>query len=212
MFLTLGLLVNPKDLISISWLGLLIGIFMIIFARPVSVLLCLLPFRKMTFKSRLYVCWVGLRGAVPIIFATYPLIANIPGAHQIFNIVFFITLLSLLIQGTSVTHIARLLGVSIKNKKMAKEFEMELPEEVKSVFSEIIVTQDMLIQGDHLIDIPLPDNTLVVLVKRFNHFFVPNGCSQLFPNDKLLIISDNEKELKQVYNTLGIEEFTIPKN
>ena len=83
MFLTLGLLVNPKDLISISWLGLLIGIFMIIFARPVSVLLCLLPFRKMTFKSRLYVCWVGLRGAVPIIFATYPLIANIPGAHQI---------------------------------------------------------------------------------------------------------------------------------
>ena len=212
MFLTLGLLVNPKDLISISWLGLLIGIFMIIFARPVSVLLCLLPFRKMTFKSRLYVCWVGLRGAVPIIFATYPLIANIPGAHQIFNIVFFITLLSLLIQGTSVTHIARLLGVSIKNKKMAKEFEMELPEEVKSVFSEIIVTQDMLIQGDHLIDIPLPDNTLVVLVKRFNHFFVPNGCSQLFPNDKLLIISDNEKELKQVYNTLGIEEFTITKN
>ena len=190
MFLTLGLLVNPKDLISISWLGLLIGIFMIIFARPVSVLLCLLPFRKMT----------------------YPLIANIPGAHQIFNIVFFITLLSLLIQGTSVTHIARLLGVSIKNKKMAKEFEMELPEEVKSVFSEIIVTPDMLIQGDHLIDIPLPDNTLVVLVKRFNHFFVPNGCSQLFPNDKLLIISDNEKELKQVYNTLGIEEFTITKN
>ena len=94
---------------------------------------------------------------------------------------------------------------------MAKEFEMELPEEVKSVFSEIIVTPDMLIQGDHLIDIPLPDNTLVVLVKRFNHFFVPNGCSQLFPNDKLLIISDNEKELKQVYNTLGIEEFTITK-
>ena len=89
---------------------------------------------------------------------------------------------------------------------------MELPEEVKSVFSEIIVTPDMLIQGDHLIDIPLPDNTLVVLVKRFNHFFVPNGCSQLFPNDKLLIISDNEKELKQGYNTLGIEEFTITKN
>ena len=77
---------------------------------------------------------------------------------------------------------------------MAKEFEMELPEEVKSVFSEIIVTQDMLIQGDHLIDIPLPDNTLVVLVKRFNHFFVPNGCSQLYPNDKHLINSDNEKE------------------
>ena len=82
MFLTLGLLVNPKDLISISWLGLLIGIFMIIFARPVSVLLCLLPFRKMTFKSRLYVCWVGLRGAVPIIFATYPQHTGSPSDFQ----------------------------------------------------------------------------------------------------------------------------------
>ena len=95
---------------------------------------------------------------------------------------------------------------------MAKEFEMELPEEVKSVFSEIIVTPDMLIQGDHLIDIPLPDNTPGRSRQTLQSFFVPNGCSQLFPNDKLLIISDNEKELKQVYNTLGIEEFTITKN
>ena len=212
MFLALGLLVNPKELISISWVGLLIGIFMIIIARPVSILLCLLPFRMMTFPSRLYVCWVGLRGAVPIIFATYPLLAGVPGAQKIFNIVFFITLLSLLIQGTSVTYVARKLGVSFKNKKITKEFEMELPEEVKSIFSEIIVTPDMLTSGDYLINIPLPDNTLVVLVKRFNHFFVPNGCSQLFPNDKLLIISDNEEELKKVYETLGIEEYTISKN
>lgn len=212
MFLTLGLLVNPKELISVSWIGLLIGIFMIIVARPASVLLCLLPFRKMTFKSRLYVSWVGLRGAVPIIFATYPLIANIPGAPQIFNIVFFITLLSLLLQGTSVSFIAQQLGLTIQHKEITKEFEMELPEEVKSVFSEIIVTADMLSKGDYLIDIPLPDNTLVVLVKRFDHFFVPNGCSQLFPNDKLLIISDNEAELRHIYETLGIDEFTITKN
>lgn len=212
MFLALGLLVNPKELINIGWVGLLIGVFMIIVARPASVLLCLLPFRKMTFASRLYVCWVGLRGAVPIIFATYPLLAGVPGAHQIFNIVFFITLLSLLIQGSTVTFIARKLKVSFKNKNIIKEFEMELPEEVKSVFSEIIVTQDMLTEGDYLIDVPLPENTLVVLVKRFDHFFVPNGCTQLFPNDKLLIISDNEEELKKVYETLGIEEYTISKN
>ena len=213
MFLMLGLLVNPHEMLPVMLTAVLVSVFMTFVARPLSVWLSLLPFgRKITNKSKLFISWVGIRGAAPIIFATYPVMAQVDGASQIFNIVFFITLLSLLIQGTSVTHIARLLGVSIKNKKMAKEFEMELPEEVKSVFSEIIVTQDMLIQGDHLIDIPLPDNTLVVLVKRFNHFFVPNGCSQLFPNDKLLIISDNEKELKQVYNTLGIEEFTITKN
>ena len=212
MFLSLGLLVNPKELIHVSWIGLLIGFFMILFARPLSVLICLAPFKMMTFKSRLYVCWVGLRGAVPIIFATYPLIAGIPGASQIFNIVFFITLLSLLIQGTSVSYIARKLGLTYKNNSMTKEFEMELPEEVKSIFSEIIVSIDMLTQGDRLINIPLPDNTLVVLVKRYNHYFVPNGCSQLFPNDKLLIISDNETQLKEVYESLGIEEYTITKN
>lgn len=212
MFLTLGLLVNPKELLGVAWIGLLIGIFMIIVARPVSVLLCLLPFRRITFRSRLYISWVGLRGAVPIIFATYPLIADIPEARQIFNIVFFITLLSLLIQGTSVGYMARKLGLAFKKQKITKEFEMELPENVKSVFSEIIVSQDMLAEGDHLINIPLPDNTLVVLVKRFDHYFVPNGCSQLLPNDRLLIISDNEMELKHIYQTLGIEEYTITKN
>ncbi len=212
MFLTLGLLVKPQELWSIAWIGLLIGIFMIIIARPASVLLCLWPFRRMTFRSRLYVCWVGLRGAVPIIFATYPLLAHIPQARQIFNIVFFITLLSLLIQGTTVGYMAKKLKVAFKSSTLIKEFDMDLPEEVKSVFSEIIVSSDMLEKGDHLINIPLPDNTLVVLVKRFNHFFVPNGCSQLFPNDKLLIISDNENELKKIYQILGIEEYTMTKN
>lgn len=211
MFLSLGLLVNPKDLLHIAWIGLLIGFFMILIARPVSVLLCLAPFRKMTFKSRLYVCWVGLRGAVPIIFATYPLIAGIEGAHQIFNIVFFITLLSLLIQGTTVSSVARKLKLAFKPKRMPKVFDMELPDEVKSVLSEIIVNADMLMESDRLINIPLPDNTLVVLVKRFNHFFVPNGHTQLFPDDKLLIISDNETELRHVYETLGIEDFNVTK-
>ena len=80
MFLTLGLLVNPRDLLPIAGLGLLVGFFMIILARPISVFLCLAPFRQMSTKAKVYVSWVGLRGAVPIIFATYPLIAQIPYA------------------------------------------------------------------------------------------------------------------------------------
>lgn len=212
MFLTLGLLVNPMELLDIAWIGLLIGLFMIFFARPVSMLLCLLPFKYMTFKSRLFISWIGLRGAVPIIFATYPLIAGIPDARQIFNIVFFITLLSLLLQGTSITYVANLLKLSFKEKAMTKEFEMELPESVKSVISEMIITSDTLLQGDLLTDLPLPDNTLVVLVKRDNRFFVPNGHTQLFENDKLIIISDNEDELKRIYETLGIEDYTLTKS
>ena len=212
MFLALGLLVNPRELVDVAWIGLLIGIFMIIIARPASVLLCLLPFKWMTFNSRLFVSWIGLRGAVPIIFATYPLLAGTPGAKQIFNIVFFITLLSLLIQGTTVSFSAKFLKLSFREKKIPKAFEMELPEEVKSVMSEITVTKDMLSGGDFLTDLPLPNNTLVVLIKRFGRFFVPNGCSQLFENDQLLIISDNEKDLKNIYETLGVEDYTITKN
>ena len=98
MFITLGLLVNPHEMLDTAVVALLIGVFMIVVARPFSVFACLLPFRKISTKAKLFVSWVGLRGAVPIIFATYPVIANIEGSNQLFNIVFFITLLSLVIQ------------------------------------------------------------------------------------------------------------------
>ena len=111
MFITLGLLVNPHELLPVAGIGLTVGIFMIIFARPITVFLCLLPFRNFTTKAKLYISWVGLRGAVPIIFATYPLIAGIENANLIFNVVFFITILSLLVQGTTVTHVARWLHI-----------------------------------------------------------------------------------------------------
>lgn len=118
MFLTLGLLVNPHEMLDISVTALLIGVFMILIARPVSVFLCLLPFKGITNKARVFISWVGLRGAVPIIFATYPVIAQIPGSNQLFNIVFFITLLSLTIQGMTIS-------------KMARWLKLDLPEEKK---------------------------------------------------------------------------------
>ena len=88
LFLTLGLLVNPHELLDVAGVALLIGAFMILIARPLSVFLCLLPFPKMSSRAKCFVSWVGLRGAVPIIFATYPVLAQIEGASQIFNIVF----------------------------------------------------------------------------------------------------------------------------
>lgn len=212
MFLSLGLLVNLKDLWGVAHIGLMIGIFLIFIARPLAVFLCLLPFRKMTLAGRIFVSWIGLRGAVPIIFATYPLLANIEGASQIFNIVFFITILSLLIQGTTVSGTARLLGLAHTVRQKPNEFDMELSEDIKSIVAEASVTSDLLTEGDRLQDLHLPKNTLVIMIKRYENYFVPNGHTRLLPGDKLLLLSDNEEELRYTLAHLGIEEYTLRRN
>lgn len=193
MFLCLGLLVNPHELLDIALVAMLIGIFMIVIGRPLSVFLCLLPFgKRITNRSRLFVSWVGLRGAVPIIFATYPVVAKVPGADVIFNIVFFITILSLVIQGTSVSWVARLLKLSTPLEKTGNEFGVELPEEIDSDLSDMTVTTEMLEEGDTLKDITLPNGALVMIVKRGTEFLIPNGSLKLHLGDKLLLISDKK--------------------
>lgn len=211
MFLTLGLLVTPSQLPPIAGIGLIIGVFVIIVARPVSVLVCLLPFRNFSTRARLYISWVGLRGAVPIIFATYPMLAGVENSGLIFNIVFFITLISLLVQGTTVGTMAKWLHL-IAPEKNKKNFDVQLPEEIKSSMSEIEINDRTLANGNRLMDMILPDNTLAVMVKRDNNFFVPKGHTVLIPGDKLLVISDNEEELRKAYEALGIKEYSIEKN
>lgn len=214
LFLTLGLLVNPSELVPVLIPGIIISIFMILIGRPLVVYLCLIPFRKISFKDKAYVSWVGLRGAVPIIFAILPLAADVPGARTIFNIVFILTIVSLLFQGTSLPAIARWLGLAEKPKqyKPFKAFDVELPEEIKSAMSEILVTEETLKHGKNLIEMPLPEKTLVVMVKRGEQFFVPTGQTELHAGDKLLVISDDEKALKETYKNIGISDFSYQKN
>ena len=211
MFLSLGLLVNPHELLPVTHIGLGIGIFMIVIARPVSVFLSLLPYKNFSWQARLYISWVGLRGAVPIIFATYPLLAGIEHAQWFFNIVFFITILSLLVQGTTVTYVARLLHL-IDKPEAKEEFGMELSEDIRSVMSEIDLTPEVLAHGNRLMDLNLPDHTLAVMVKRDGRYFIPTGKTILKANDKLLMISDNDKALLQSYEMLGIKDYTLKQN
>ena len=211
MFLSLGLLVNPHELLPVTHIGLGIGIFMIMIARPVSVFLSLLPYKNFSWRARLYISWVGLRGAVPIIFATYPLLAGIEHAQWFFNIVFFITILSLLVQGTTVTYVARLLHL-IDKPEAKEEFGMELSEDIRSVMSEIDLTPEVLAHGNRLMDLNLPDHTLAVMVKRDGRYFIPTGKTILKANDKLLMISDNDKALLQSYEMLGIKDYTLKQN
>lgn len=192
MFLCLGLLVNPHELIGVAGIAILVGVFMILIGRPASVLLSLLPFRKITPRSRLFISWVGLRGAVPIIFATYPVVANIEGSNIIFNVVFFITILSLIIQGTTVSLIARKLGLSEPLPATGNEFGVELPEEIGTDLRDFTVTDEILSNGNTLKDMNLPAGTLVMIVKRGDEYLIPNGSLELHVGDKLLLISERD--------------------
>ena len=209
MFLTLGILVNPKELLPIMGIGMAVSLFMIFFSRPVSVWICLLPFKKVTIKARHYVSWVGLRGAAPILFATYPLTSGIEVGGMIFNIVFFVTLVSLLVQGTSVPSVARILGLAggaNKQKNKLHTFDVEISDEIKSIMTELTLTEEHLSHGKRIMDMPMPENTLAVMVKRDEHYFVPKGATELEPGDSLLLISDNEKTLQETYEQLGTSD------
>ena len=165
------------------------------------------PFKNLTFKAKLFVSWIGLRGAVPIIFATYPWVSGLPQAKMIFNIVFFITIISLLFQGTSVALVAGWLGLSKKvvEKPKLTDFDFEFSDEIKSATSEIRVKENMLKNGDLLMDIDLPDNTLVVMIKRENQYFVPRGNTKLQEGDSMLVITDSEEAMNETYRSLGID-------
>jgi len=208
MFLTLGLLVNPDELVPIIVPGLIISFLMIFISRPLTVFLCLLPFPKMPVKDKTYISWVGLRGAVPIIFAIIPLAENVPHARLIFNIVFFCTLISLLVQGTSLPIVAKKLGLAEKPSriKKPKSFDVDFSDDYKSVTTEIEITPQALAKGNRLIDLALPEKTLVVMVRRDDKYFVPTGSTDLKEQDKLLIITDNHEALAETYKNLGVDE------
>ena len=198
MFLMLGLLVNPSELLGVAILGLMVGVFMILISRPASVFLCMAPFRKFTLKAKMYVSWVGLRGAVPIIFATYPLVAGLEHANLIFNTVFFITIVSLLVQGTTVSPMAKLLKLSTDIEEAG--FDIDIPEEMKAALTEMEVKADFLAGGNTLKDIKLKPNTLVMMIRRGDNYIVPKGDTEIEVGDKILFISTNAAELPEDYS------------
>ncbi len=207
LFLTIGLLVDLDQLLQpeVLLLGGAVGLFLILMARPITVFTCLAPFRRFSTKARMYISWVGLRGAVPIIFATYPIVAGIDDGSLIFNVVFMGTLFSLLIQGTTVSAMANWLGLAFEEKEPL--FKVGIPDSIKSNFSELVVTDSMLNKGCTLRDIDIADNTLVVMISRNNAYFVPRGNTELMVGDRLLVVSDrSEEELQQMYTDLGIHE------
>ncbi len=195
MFLSLGLLVNPLEMVGIAVLGGAIGLFMIFVSRPLAVFTSLVPFRKLTARMKLYISWVGLRGAVPIIFATYPMVAGVENSDIIFNTVFFITIISLLIQGTTVNSAAKMLGLAVEEKNIG--FGINLPDNIKAQLSELEVDDHFLAQGTTLKELQLPKGKLVIMIRREEEYIVPKGDTPLMKGDILLLISEEPQGMDE---------------
>ncbi len=191
MFLTLGLLVFPSRLLAIAGPGLLITLFLMFVARPLSVFISLY-FSKFTFRYKAFISWVGLRGSVPIILATFPLIAGIDKSDTIFNIVFFIVLLSTLLQGTSIPSIAKLLGVDAPfSSKHRYPIEFEHTDDLNTRLMDFTIPYDSWMNKKTIAEISLPDDSLITLVVRNDDFIVPSGKTIIESGDVLLILVNN---------------------
>jgi len=198
LFLTLGLLVFPSRVIPYIGIGLLISIFLIVVARPIGVFISLIFF-KMKLRRRFYISWVGLRGAVPIVFATYPLLAGIEKADMIFNIVFFISITSVLIQGTTLSVIAKWLRVSLpEEEKPISETDKFISDITKTAMKEITVSPDCNAVNKMIVDIGFPKEAIIAMVKRNDKYLTPSGSTIIEPNDVLLILSDSKEGINKV--------------
>lgn len=202
MFLTLGLLVNPRDLLPTAGQALACALVLVFLARPLSVYLSLARAR-MPLNEKSMVAWVGLRGAVPIVLATFPLLAGVPEATTLFNIVFFIVLTSVLLQGTTLTLVARWLHVR-EQVPVTPAYPITYTPTAhgKGDMVEVDVRAGSAAAGQRIVDLRLPPEALLILVHRAGEFLIPKGATQLLPGDSVLVLADGEA-LDVVRDRLG---------
>lgn len=206
LFLTLGLLVYPSRIVPVIGIGLLISVFLIIIARPLSIWLCMIWF-KLQRRSLWFISWVGLRGAVPIVFATYPLLAGAPKAEMIFNIVFFISLTSVLIQGTTLPVVAKWLSLTLPVKvKQRTTTDIVLSDSIKSLLTEIVIPEGCPSVGKEIVELGMPKTTLISFIERAGKFITPNGSTVIEARDRLFVLSENPDALQGVFRCLSVNQ------
>ncbi len=200
LFLALGIFVFPSEILPVLVPGIIISLALIFIARPVAVHLSLLPW-KMKKNEKLMISWVGLRGAAPIVLATFPFLAGVPQAHVFFNIVFFMVIASALLQGTSIPFVARLLDLSTPLPGRSRfGMELEHREESESELVELVIPPGSPASGKQIVNLGLPFGTLIILIAKGKEQFSPRGDTVLEEGDTLLTLttSDNVSAVRRI--------------
>lgn len=206
LFLTLGLLVFPSHILPVVGIGLIVSAFLILIARPLAVWISTIPF-KMKTAERVYISWAGLRGAVPIVFATYPLLAGIYKAELIFNIVFFVSVSSVLVQGTTLAYFARWVGVALPEKERPlSPTEAFLEEYPRTAMEEILIEPGNVVAGKMIVDIAFPKTAIIAMIKRGEQYITPNGATEIEENDIMIVLSTSAEGLGEVKKCLCLHQ------
>ena len=198
IFLTLGLLVNPSHLPAVALAGVAIAFWIMFVARPMGVFLSLLLSRY-NIKEKMFISWVGLRGVVPIVLATYPFGANLPRSELIFNTIFFVVFISIIIQGMTLEKAAQKCGV--KEEVAAEEVEMSNLPIFYHTLRQYTIRFGSEIIGKNLAELELPSDFLVLLVKRKGEYVKPTGSSVFEEGDLLLIQCEDENKYNEIIKT-----------
>jgi len=213
MFIMLGLLITPSSLIDVWWQGLLIALILVFVARPIAVI----PFmRFFGFNSRetLLISWVGLRGSVPIILAIFPLMFGLESASLIFNVVFFVVLISAIVQGSSLAWIARRLNLILPAPKSpAATLEITTIGEVDAEIVEYTLSENSRAVGRALSHMALPEGVIVAMIVRAEQVLSPRGSTVLSANDHVFIVLKNDSQamVEQVFSDKGFCSKTPPQ-
>ncbi len=192
MFLTLGLLVFPSQLIPVAGQGLAVALILILVARPAAVFISLIPF-GFTFREKHLISWVGLRGSVPIVLATFPMLAGLDQNHFIFNLVFFIVLSSVLLQGTTIPSMARLARVDaplVRRRRYPIDFDNSERMDLQLV--DLFVPYGSQAAGRQILELEFPKDCLITMISRNEKFIMPGGSTVLEEGDVLLILASPE--------------------
>ncbi len=193
MFLVLGLLVFPSRLGEVAGIGLGLALFLAIVARPLVVALCLAPFRAYTRRDVGYVGWVGLRGAVPIILATFPVLAGAPGASRVFDVVFFIVVVNAIVPGATVPWVTRRLGLESGEPPAPRAvLEIESMQPLEGELLSFHIGEELAVAGVALRDLPFPEGASVVLIVRGRELLAPKGDTELRLGDHAYVFTRPE--------------------